>query len=262
MIEAKLLPQIPVLTEYTAVKNELKTRLDKLNEITELTEENKKEVKTAIAEINKVKDRVSRFRIDETAKFLEHINPYIEKCKELEKLCVDGVSSIKIKVSELEEKERKTKIETIKKLFDFSIDLCPYKPLLRFEMFFEPSMANKSTSLTVIENQLNEWLKTRTSDLNFIKKNSDEAESVIQIYLTNGLKLTEAIETQQEQYRSESEIKAMIASEIQNTASFEKKLDIIVSIKQLPQSKVKALQSFLDGLGVEYTVGNAQESST
>ena len=82
----KLLPQVPVLTEYKMVKDELKSRIKKLNEITVLTEDNKKEVKSAISEINKVKDRVSRFRIDETAKFLEYINPYIEQCKELEKL--------------------------------------------------------------------------------------------------------------------------------------------------------------------------------
>lgn len=262
MQEIKLLPQVPVLTDYAAVKDELKARLEKLNAITVLTEDNKKEVKTAIAEINKVKDRISRFRIDETARFVEYINPYIEKCKELEKLCVDGVSSIKLKVSNLEEEEKKTKIETIRKLFDFSISLCPYKPILKFEMFFEQSMSNKTSSLAIIEKQLDEWIKTRTSDLNFIKKNSDEAEAVIQLYLSNGLKLTEAIETQQERYRSEAEIKAMIAAEVQKPASFEKKLDIVVSIKQLPQSKVKALQSFLDGLGVEYTVRNAQESST
>lgn len=83
----KLLPQLPVLAEYSLVKEELKTRIKTLNEITSLTEENKKEVKTAISEITKVKDRISRFRIDETAKFMEYINPYIEQCKELEKLC-------------------------------------------------------------------------------------------------------------------------------------------------------------------------------
>lgn len=90
----KLLPQVPVLTEYKMVKDELKSRIKKLNEITALTEDNKKEVKSAISEINKVKDRVSRFRIDETAKFLEYINPYIEQCKELEKLCTEGVIQI------------------------------------------------------------------------------------------------------------------------------------------------------------------------
>lgn len=258
----KLLPQVPVLTEYKLVKDELKSRIKKLNEITVLTEDNKKEVKSAISEINKVKDRVSRFRIDETAKFLEYINPYIEQCKELEKLCTEGVTQIKAKVTELEESERKQKAETVKQLFLFAIDACPYKALLNFDMFFEPSMANKSSSLTVIENQLNDWITARTSDFDFIKKNADEADAIIAIYLTNGLKLTAAIETHQERYRSEAEIKAMISAETPQAApsaprgsvSFEKKIDITVTIKQLPQSKVKALQSFLDGLGVDWEV--------
>ena len=258
----KLLPQVPVLTEYAMVKDELKLRIKKLNEITDLTEDNKKEVKSAISEITKVKDRVSRFRIDETAKFLEYINPYIEQCKELEKLCVEGVSTIKAKVTELEDKEKKQKAETVKQLFLFAIDACPYKSLLNIDMFFEPSMSNKTSSLTVIENQLNEWIKTRTSDLDFINKNADEAEAIIAIYLTNGLKLTAAIESHQERYRSEAEIKAMISAEAPQTStnaprgsvSFEKKVDITVKITQLPQSKVKALQSFLDGLGVDWEV--------
>ena len=48
----------------------------------------------------------------------------------------------------------------------------------------------------------------------------------------------------------------MIASdESQNQAiNIEKKLDICIKIKQLPKSKVKALQAFLDGLGVEFDV--------
>ena len=258
----KLLPQVPVLTEYKMVKDELSSRIKKLNEITVLTEDNKKEVKAAISEINKVKERISRFRIDESAKFMEYINPYIEQCKELEKLCVEGVSQIKTKVNQLEEEERKQKGETVKQLFEFAIDACPYKALLTFEMFFEPNMANKSSSLTVIENQLNDWITARISDLDFIKKNADEADAIIAIYLTNGLKLTAAIETHQERYRSEAEIKAMISAEApkatasapRSCGSFEKKIDITVTIKQLPQSKVKALQSFLDGLGVDWEV--------
>ena len=69
--ENKLLPQVPVLSEYEVVKTELEAKIKKLNSITELTEENKKEVKTGIAEINKVKERISRYRIDETNRFLE-----------------------------------------------------------------------------------------------------------------------------------------------------------------------------------------------
>jgi len=255
-----ILPVVPVLTEYHEFKKNITSVIIKLNKITELTEENKKEVKTVIAEMNKTKERISRYRIDETNKFLEYINPYIEQCKELEKLCTDGMAQIKTKVTELEESERKQKVETVHKLFDFCLESCPYRNLLKFEMFFEQSMGNKSASLTVIETQLKEWIEVRTSDFNFIKKNADDAEAIIAIYLQNGLKLTAAIETHQERYKSEAEIQAMIAVEQEPTQvlaskpSFEKKLDITVKIKQLPQSKVKALQAFLDGLGVEFEV--------
>lgn len=254
---AKLLPQVPVLKEYKVVKQELSIRIAALNAITELTEDNKKDVKTAISEINKVSERIKRYRIDESAKFMEYISPYVEQCKDLEKLCTEGVSQIKLKVTELETQERKQKTDTIRQLFDFALDACSYRSLLKFEMFFEQSMANKTTSLTVIEAQLNAWIEARVNDIDFIKKNTDEADSIIAIYLQNGLKLTTAIETQQERYKSESEIKAMIQSETkpqaqQISSAFEKKIDITVKINKLPQSKVKALQAFLDGLNVEW----------
>jgi len=148
--ENKLLPQVPVLSEYDVVKTELEAKINKLNSITELTEENKKEVKTGIAEINKVKERISRYRIDETNRFLEYIQPYVDK---------------------------------------------------------------------------------------------------------NGLNLTQAIETYQSQIKSEAEIAAIMASDVAAaTETFEKKIDIVVTIKQLPKSKGTALEQFLNSLGVEFTV--------
>lgn len=254
----KLLPSVPVLSEYAVVKQELTTKIDKLNSIEHLTEENKKEVNNGIAEINKVKDRISRYRIDETNRFLAYIQPYIDKCKELEKLCTNGLSKIKSKVKELEDKERQDKISDIKVLFNFTVeqDYTSLQNILKFEMFFEDKFANKTSSMTMIEKLLKEWLQSKSSDIKFIKNSTDEPEAILAIYLGNGLKLTDAIEEYQKRFASEAEIKAAIATErtkpVVNT--FEKKLDIIVKIKQLPKSKVAALQSFLDGLGVEFEV--------
>lgn len=254
----KLLPSVPVLSEYAVVKQELTAKIDKLNSIEHLTEENKKEVKNGIAEINKVKDRISRYRIDETNRFLAYIQPYIDKCKELEELCTNGLSKIKSKVKELEDKERQDKISDIKVLFNFTVeqDYTSLQNILKFEMFFEDKFANKTSSMTMIEKLLKEWLQSKSSDIKFIKNSTDEPEAILAIYLGNGLKLTDAIEEYQKRFASEAEIKAAIATErtkpVVNT--FEKKLDIIVKIKQLPKSKVAALQSFLDGLGVEFEV--------
>lgn len=256
MQNEKLLPEIPVLTEYLQVKAELQTRIDTLNSISELTEDNKKEVKSGIAEINKVKDRISRYRIDKTNEFLKYIDPYIQQCKELEEMCVKGLADIKGRVAELEEKERQQKTETVKKLWEMKIDSIQNRSFLKFEMFFEKSMSNKTTSLNVIEKQLDDWIEKKDSDLKFIKNNTDDPEAIIPIYLENGLNLTQAIQTYQDRFKSEAEISAMIAadeSEIQAN-NIEKKLDICIKIKQLPKSKVAALQKFLDGLGVEFDV--------
>ena len=250
----KLLPEIPVLAEYQLVKDELIKKINKLNSIETLTEDNKKEVKNGIAEINKVKERISRYRIDETNKFLSQIQPYVDKCKELEKLCDTGIADIKAKVKELEEHEKELKKEMIKKLFDFTIqeDYPELAKMLNLDMFFNPKFLNKTSSITMIEKELKEWLENKSNDVNFIKKNTDEPSTVLGIYLKNGLNLTNAIEQYQQRFVSEAEIKAIIETEKaeENKTTFEKKMDIIVKIKQLPKSKVAALQSFLNSLNL------------
>lgn len=254
MTESKLLPQVPVFAEYLQVKNELLSKIEKVNSIQVLTSENQKEVKKCIAEINKVKDRISRFRIDNTNNFLKYIEPYIEQCKELEKLCTDGVSEIKSKMAELENKEREEKTITLARLFDIKSQQYQYRKLFNFDMFFEKSMANKTSSINVVEAQMKEWLDSKSKDIDFIKNNTDEPDAIISIYLNNGLCLTSAIESYQEQFKSESEIKALLASEEASSNTLEKKLDLRVTIKQLPKTKALALQSFLSNLGVEFNV--------
>lgn len=253
--ENKLLPQLPVLDEYNAVKTELEAKIEKLNSITELTEENKKEVKTGIAEINKVKERISRYRINETNKFMEYIKPYVDKCKELEKLCDTGLADIKQKVKDLENAEKALKQKTVAQAFELFMATKDYSNFLKFEMFFDEKMCNKTVSLNVIQNQLETWYNQRKADIDFIKKQVDDCDKVISIYLNNGLNLTQAIETYQSQIKSEAEIAAAMASEQAiATVSFEKKIDIVVKIKQLPKSKGAALEQFLNSLGVEFTV--------
>ena len=187
---------------------------------------------------------------------MAYIQPYVDKCKELENLCDTGLSSIKAKVKELEAQEKENKTKDIQKMFEFVIeqDHPELESLLKFEMFFIDKYANKTSSMTIIEKELKEWLAQRASDIKFIKNNTDEPEVILNIYLSNGLKLTTAIEEHQKRYASEAEIKAAIAKEEAKPATntFEKKIDIQITIKQVPKSKVAALQSFLDGLGVEF----------
>ena len=99
--------------------------------------------------------------------------------------------------------------------------------------------------------------------MNFIQNNTDEPEAIMTIYLRNGLNLPNAINEYQERFKSESEIKAQIAVEqaeqVAQTQTFEKCIDIRVTIKQLPKSKVSALQAFLNGLGVDFDVEKVEQ---
>lgn len=250
-----LVPAIPVLTEYEEVKKEILTRVEKFKDTKIVTEETKKEVKKEIAEINKIKQKISRFRIDNTALFLKYIEPYVSKCQELEKLCTDSVADINAKVKELEDKERADKKESIKKLFDFLWERTKYNTLLNFEMFFEPAMTNKTQSLTVLEKQMGEWLQKRVQDIEFFYNSADEPDVVIPIYLKNGFDVTAALAEYQERFKTAAEIKAIQATEEASKPTyngFEKTVSVIIKIENLPLRKASALQNFLEGLGIEY----------
>lgn len=114
-------------------------------------------------------------------------------------------------------------------------------------------MSNKTTKINVVEAQMREWIENKVKDLKFIENNTDEPQSIIRIYLENGLNLADAIEKHQDIYKDEAEIKAIISNE--NTENkVEKKLNLLITIKNLPKSKATALQTCLTQLGLEYKV--------
>ena len=253
--EKKLLPQTPVLTEYLQVKEEIENRVNKYKDLKVITEDNKKEIKNSIAELNKVKQRIARYRIDNTDAFMEYIKPFVEQCKELENLCDSGTAEIKQLLADYENSEKKQKEETINKLFNFNMECCPFKELLKFEMFFDLKMANKTANLNIVEKELKEWISKRTEELNFINSNCDEPVKVIAIYLKNEFNLTGAIQEYQDQFKTEAQIEAIKAQAVKTVhSSFERKINLKIIINFLPQSKAGALESFLKSLNVDYKV--------
>ena len=157
---------------FDTLSDRLQEIIKKTSGNAELTEENKKEVKTGIAEINKVKERISRYRIDETNRFLEYIQPYVDKCKELEKLCDTGLAGIKQKVKDLENAEKALKKETVSKAFELFMATKDYSNFLKFEMFFDEKMCNKSVSLNAVADTIIDMI------LNSIECNLDSSATV------------------------------------------------------------------------------------
>lgn len=257
-MSAQIVPIIPTLVEYEQVKAEINAKIENLNKYEILTAENEKEAKAAIAELNKVKDRISRYRIDNTNQFLEYINPYINACKELEALCTDGVATVKAKINELETKAKNEKTESIKKLFNFLCEENSFlrKGLIKFEMLFDLKWANKTASLTIIEKELRTKLELICKDIDYITSNCDEPDVIIPIYLEKNFNLSDALQTYQSRFVSSSEIKGMIAAEkqekIKNTV--EKKLDLRITVKQLTKTQAEGLNQFLKNMNVEFNI--------
>jgi len=143
---------------------------------TEVTEDNIKEVKLLLADARKVSDGLSRRRIDIKKEILKEFDAFEKQVKELASIIDEADSELRGKVRMLEEAERNRKLKDIEDLWGkragaYQIfDLAP----TAFDMWMEPQMLNKSTSMKAIETNMVEWLEDSEKAINTLKAMDDE----------------------------------------------------------------------------------------
>nr|DAS95659.1 MAG TPA: Protein of unknown function (DUF1351) [Caudoviricetes sp.] len=174
----------------------IKDRAIKLSENlkkVKVSEENIKESKKLIAEVNKDVKKLEDYRINVKKEMLK---PYVEfenKVKEIVDIVKEADNIVRNQVRELEEQEREQKKEKVKDLFESKLKHYDFNKLINFDDFFKENMANKSTSIDKIENQISEWLEQRKQDITVIKSLNDTDNKILKEYL-NSFNLAGAIE--------------------------------------------------------------------
>ena len=124
------------------------------------------------------------------------LKPYVEfenKVKEIVDIVKEADNIVRNQVRELEEQEREQKKEKVKDLFENKLKHYDFNKLINFNDFFKENMANKSTSIDKIENQISEWLEQRKQDITVIKSLNDTNNKILKEYL-NSFNLAGAIE--------------------------------------------------------------------
>nr|DAI51549.1 MAG TPA: Protein of unknown function (DUF1351) [Caudoviricetes sp.] len=165
---------------YEHIKNKALNLSENLKTV-EVSEENIKESKKLIAEVNKDIKKLEDYRIKVKKEMLKPYNDFEVQVKEIVKIVKEADEYVRNQIKELEEVERENKKALVKEMFENKVKHYDFNKMITFDNFFKENMANKTTSLEKIENELSEWLEQRKMDIQIIKNLRDS--EVLKEYL-------------------------------------------------------------------------------
>lgn len=149
----------------------------------EVTEESLKDAKKILAESNKVVKRLEDKRIAIKKEILEPYTIFETQVKEIKAIFDEANDLVKSKVKELTDKERDEKREVIKELFIKKTQMLENVEFYKFDEWLDEKYLNKTTSLSKVENELDNYIEKLEKDINFLKK-MEESHVLIQYYMT------------------------------------------------------------------------------
>ena len=165
---------------YENIKNKALKLSENLKTV-EVSEENIKESKKLIAEVNKDVKKLEDYRIKVKKEMLKPYNDFEIQVKEIVKIVKEADEYVRSQIKELEEIERENKKAIVKEMFENKAKHYDFNEIITFDKFFKESISNKTTSLDKIENELSEWLEQRKMDIEVIK--SLKHDEVLKEYL-------------------------------------------------------------------------------
>lgn len=197
---------------YEMLKNRALETAERIKSI-EVNEDNIKVVKKELAAVNKDITTIDTVRKLIKKEILVSYTEFEEKVKEIITIVKDADNVIRTQVKELEEKEREAKKKEIENMFNDRIKHYKYKSLVSFESYFEPNMANKSTSKNNIEIAISEWLEQRESDIDLINT-MEHRDDILLEYTKNGYRVSNAITTVNDRFKTVETIKKVSHEEM------------------------------------------------
>lgn len=143
-------------------------KLSKQLETVEATEENVKESKRLLAEINKQLKIINDQRKQSKAILLEPYQVMENQVKEIEEILKTPTEQIRYQIRELEDKERDEKRDKLEELFNKRIKNYSISDVFTFDDFIKPQHLNKSTSLKSVEAEMTEFMEQTQNDIKVI----------------------------------------------------------------------------------------------
>ena len=249
------------------IKEVKKFAIDLTNyyDLKEFTEEDTKVAKKEMAEINKFKEKVSRFRIDIDKKWKEPLETFTNTAKETELVLKNTYDKIKEQIAIYEDKQKAEKEEEVKSYFN---ELCEAENV----DFVNYEQANinvtLSASMKSLKEQAKKFVDKVVDDINLI--NSTQFVDEIMIEYKKDLNVSRAItevnnrhvelekvkkqkEEQEEQKLNDKEminrIDSLSAPKVEKTS--EEVFEMTFKVRGTKE-QLKAVKEFLVNGGYDY----------
>ncbi|WNF18881.1 DUF1351 domain-containing protein [Staphylococcus warneri] len=174
--------------EYDNLLSEANNLAEHVKQV-EVNEENVKEAKRLMAQMNNRVKELETTRKDVKKALLEPYNHFDNQVKTIKSVIDDAVSHVKKQERELTEQERENKKQAIADIFDKRIKHYGFEKIMGFADFLKPQYLNKSFSMNKVENELVEWLEKTKRDLETIEKLDNRDELIVEYQNTQDLSM-------------------------------------------------------------------------
>lgn len=162
-------PAMPLVWNYEELKSQLMAKLNDYKTLVYSVDQIQL-AKTDRANLNSLKKALSDERIRRKKEFLEPFDKFESQVKELCELIDEPVKLIDAQVKEIENREKKTKREQCRVIFDDMASF-PGKPdWLQFEQIFNEKWLNKTCSIKAITDEIVEKLKKIAADITVLSE--------------------------------------------------------------------------------------------
>lgn len=150
--------------DYERIRQEALKLAQNIEQV-EVNEENVQFSKKMLAAVNKRLKEMDTKRIAVKKEMLKPYENFESQVKEITAIVKHAEILVREQVRNLEEKERDEKRLLIKEIFNKRIKQYDFGEWFTFDMFLQSKHLNKTTSMTVVESDMVEWLEKIHADL-------------------------------------------------------------------------------------------------
>jgi len=257
--EIKLNTEFPVVgTNYEKVKKELQEVLEKYSGIV-FDDTQISTAKTKRAEINKIKAGIENARKDYKRECLKVYDEVVEpQCKELLRLCDVPMEDIDSQIKLVEQRKKDEKQKAIEDIYN----RLSRPSFVKLEFLFKKEWLNAGTSLKVIEEDLEYWMKKISIDCQSIKGEPEEYYvPMMKAYEESGYDLSKAMqektrlqETKLKLEAAKEEEKPEKVQEIEPIESTKKRVTVVMEFKQITREDFTAILALAKSREISYSI--------
>lgn len=230
---------------FSELKSMVESTLTKYSGLV-LTEDNKKDIKTTKAELNKVAKALNDERISVKKEFIKPLDVFESQVKEITDLIKDVVNSLDVQVKASEDSEKKQKEDVLRKYFNTHI----IEKKLDFITFEDVQLnVTLSASESALRKQIDTYILKVENDLEEIETDSNKDRLLIKYRLNKDIQksrieLNREIQESQKILKPSEPVKAFI---IEAEETFDFNFTVTATIND-----IKKLRQFMDSNNIQY----------